>query len=1409
MKEGVTSGTSLYSLAQKDVSQVINYQDGIGRIFQSVAVGQSATQTDLVSPIAYGRQGLADSTFLPYATATKDGRFRLYSIRGGVSFQYSQSEQKQFYQNTPLVATDANPYARSVHRAAPDARVTEQGAPGTDWQPGTTHTVRNTKTINTAAYPVRYWKVNGTTTGNYPAGTLLVNITTDENNNQIRTFTNKQGQTVLKQVQLDEQIGGTTVNWLETYYIYDQFGRLTYQLPPKAAALNITDVADLAIAKLVYKYAYDSLGRVNEKTEPGAEVKYIVYDKLGRVALTQDGKLRASKQWVYVKYDQYNRPVYSGIYTNNTKVSRKAMQGLVSSINYPTQSYFETPANNAAYRGYTNNAFPTDNTITVLSAAYYDGYDFNQDGTADFTYDNAHLVGLPASASTNTRNLPTGSSKVIIGTSTWLTSAIFYDQYDRTLQTQSNNHLNTAGIDKTSVLYLDLVGHVDKTKTTHAGPASTTVTVQQRYTYDPNWRTLGIYHSINGATEQQLVSYTYNILGQVVDKKLHANGANFLQSVDMRYNIRGWLKSINNASLDVNSANNDDSNDYFGMELSYNTAETNSLGNTLYYNGNVSAAKWKGPGLAAGSVDQRSYKYVYDKSDKLKSATFQANTGATWTKEASTLDETMTYDHNGNILTLLRNQNLRGLSGTTVTSVPEAIDNLTYNYTANSNQMLKVEDAVATTVGVGDFKDGPFAATEYTYTADGSMNQDLNKGIQSITYNVLGKPEVVTYNSAKMVTYTYDAAGSKLKTVTLANGVTTTTDYIGGFVYTNNTLSFFSSPEGRVVKSGANYEYQYAIADHQGNTRVLFTSAPTAPQANGADMEAASNASFSNYTNRVGFDLFDHTDAGTLYNYAQKLTGATNAQVGLTKSFKVYAGDKVKIEAYAKYWNASSTPSNLSGFALALTNAFGVTAGSTGEALKAFNTLTSYGSLVAGGGGHSNNTTAPIVGVTILLFDKDFKLIDATWKQLNVNSVQVGATPKAPHEYLSSEYVAREAGYAYMYVSNDSPTLVEAYFDDVVMTYTPGNIVQYNEYYPFGLQTATSWTRENSTGNNFLYNGGTELNTTTGVMDLFYRNYDPVLGRMNQVDPMASKYASQTPYNYAFNSPVMFSDPMGDDPDPKKPKPKPTTKYDPSCSQCGIVDTGTFGMVIFEGRLINPRGLDGRRSFTDQMTYGFFMDAVNGRGSPDGITVNGQPLSSYPVDASGRYITSGGYLENENHTEYEYFIDGQGNLRRTGTVIVASRFVPRYSHGQRNRDAFVEGFLGPDSKTNFLQADNFLGFANLALVDGFRLGALIERAGTNGVTAVARLTGLLNGAKALGQKIGVAGAVLTAIDGALDGNFSAGDLAKVGLGVLTAFSPFGWAYAAVDLGVGLATGTSLTDRIGYAVDSVVYEMKRN
>jgi RHS repeat-associated protein len=63
-----------------------------------------------------------------------------------------------------------------------------------------------------------------------------------------------------------------------------------------------------------------------------------------------------------------------------------------------------------------------------------------------------------------------------------------------------------------------------------------------------------------------------------------------------------------------------------------------------------------------------------------------------------------------------------------------------------------------------------------------------------------------------------------------------------------------------------------------------------------------------------------------------------------------------------------------------------------------------------------------------------------------------------------------------------------------------------------------------------LYNAGSELNATSQWYETFFRGYDPTLGRFLQVDPMATKYSSLTPYNYAFNNPVLWNDPLGDAP---------------------------------------------------------------------------------------------------------------------------------------------------------------------------------------------------------------------------------------------------------------------------------------
>jgi len=121
----------------------------------------------------------------------------------------------------------------------------------------------------------------------------------------------------------------------------------------------------------------------------------------------------------------------------------------------------------------------------------------------------------------------------------------------------------------------------------------------------------------------------------------------------------------------------------------------------------------------------------------------------------------------------------------------------------------------------------------------------------------------------------------------------------------------------------------------------------------------------------------------------------------------------------------------------------------------------------------------------------------------------------------------REPGYLFVYLSYEDNANVPVYFDDMKITHTKTNVIQYNEYYPFGLQAATSWTREDSK-NNFLYNAGSELNTTSGWYETFFRGFDPTLGRFMQVDPLAEQNANLSGYNYGNNNPIFFNDPLGD-----------------------------------------------------------------------------------------------------------------------------------------------------------------------------------------------------------------------------------------------------------------------------------------
>ncbi len=89
---------------------------------------------------------------------------------------------------------------------------------------------------------------------------------------------------------------------------------------------------------------------------------------------------------------------------------------------------------------------------------------------------------------------------------------------------------------------------------------------------------------------------------------------------------------------------------------------------------------------------------------------------------------------------------------------------------------------------------------------------------------------------------------------------------------------------------------------------------------------------------------------------------------------------------------------------------------------------------------------------------------------------------------------------------------------------------QENSYYPFGLIMPGGYTP--SSPNKNLYNAGSEWQEDFGdlpdLYSTFYRNYDAALGRFVAVDPMADAAESWTSYQYGYNNPLIFNDPLGD-----------------------------------------------------------------------------------------------------------------------------------------------------------------------------------------------------------------------------------------------------------------------------------------
>jgi len=330
------------------------------------------------------------------------------------------------------------------------------------------------------------------------------------------------------------------------------------------------------------------------------------------------------------------------------------------------------------------------------------------------------------------------------------------------------------------------------------------------------------------------------------------------------------------------------------------------------------------------------------------------------------------------------------------------------------------------------------AKTDYDYDVNGNLLKDLNKeigGLQTsgIQYNHLNLPYQVAVTNKGTITYIYDASGRKLEKQTLDNtaqGKTTKTAYIGGYVFQDDVLQFIGNEEGRARPKDNGFVFDYFIKDHLGNTRMVLTDEQQTDAYPVASMETATAASEKLYYSNIDETRADKPAGYPNDTYTNpndkvaRLNGSNSSskKIGPAILLKVMSGDQMNIRANAYYrLNGASagTPTNpASELLAALAGSIqGVTGGKFGmQQVQSSGVLgPGISDLLQRQTDQSTGSTRPKAFLNWVLLDEQFKIVNASTGFEPVGSDGEFKT------FIKTGLPISQNGYLYVYTSNESP----------------------------------------------------------------------------------------------------------------------------------------------------------------------------------------------------------------------------------------------------------------------------------------------------------------------------------------------------------------------------------------------------
>ena len=573
----------------------ITYYNGLGLPSQTTNVRASVNGYNIVTPIVYDALLRSDATaYLPFEAT-------YYSDETELPNSTAISEQRNYYEERYSSDYERS-FTEKVYEASPLGRVRKQALPGYMKDFEVVYTEFDYRTNDTDEVRWLAVGVDGELVceGCHDAGTLSCTVTTDPDGHVVQSFTDGLGRTLLSRTFDDDEP-------IDTYSVYDEYGRLRWVVTPEGSYLlsdsQTFPVDDDFAEKYCYVYTYNDRGLMVEKRMPGREAEYMRYDEGDRLRVSQDGNLRAKKQWISYSYDALGRVQEQSLAVEAELIPIRSQAGV--SIGEPIKSV-EPPYLGASVplRKYVYDTYPSEVQAAGLDFQPIEGLTAT-DGES-LRYDNA-------TGSLTYEKLAVLANDTITG---YHQRAYYYDYKGRLIQTVERD--TEDGILCTSQRY-DFVGNLIAQRESYTR-AGKTDDIDRTFTYDDRSRLLRETTQVNGG-ELAVVDYEYDELGRLSGRML---GTVEEQS---DYDIRSWLT--------------EKSSELFSMSLGHS------------YTGNITSWQWQHKGDPSGDGPQSRYEFTYDDLSRLTHTDQYVN----GERVRQNVERHLSYDRNGNLLSMIRYEN--------------------------------------------------------------------------------------------------------------------------------------------------------------------------------------------------------------------------------------------------------------------------------------------------------------------------------------------------------------------------------------------------------------------------------------------------------------------------------------------------------------------------------------------------------------------------------------------------------------------------------------------------------------------------------------------------------------------------------------------------------------------------------